>query len=730
MKCTLVFPPTADPTQPYSSLPCLAAFLRDRGRHTVNLIDANVAFFRALLTRSSLIEAQDRVRERLFRLDQQERLSPEDAKWYARAVQSLLKAPFIIDGVAQAVNEISSAETFYSIAHLNDCKRIVHEAAELLSCAWAPISFKLGSASDLHFAGAADVGLMVSDSGNPFRDFLKTDTLQAIGAAEAIGISITYRDQILPAFTLSSLIRHYLPTLPVIFGGNLPSIWYETLEDHPDLFDWCDYLIAFEGETALDELLRAIETGASLKNVPNLAYRRNDAIIKTFFYTEQINRLPAPDYDQLPLNRYFAPKPALFVYATRGCYWSRCEFCSVSPSMQGHSRGRDPELIHRDISTLYEKYHTRYFAFADDCVPPKALQAISELLIEKGPKVRWQCEVRFESALDQGLLYKLKEAGCVNLIFGLESFSETVLKKMNKGIGPDLIRKVLDDCRQVGIAFNLQFFFGFPGETKADAEITMHFIEDQVHGPATFSFGTYELHRNSGIHRNPHQHNISIEDTHNSLSIVLAYAPHPPHAVQAKAELQKKLRQRTRFPYAGLSLNAHTIILLSQAGIQALSELYHPYRRRPPQWTANMAHAVLEPGSHQHIESFKFSPEALLGQKNSNADNDYRSEKSTILYDYNSDRSVEISDLTVSVMAQLSMGMTLHQIIEEFKTKLDGADAQKRLGYVLAKIVQTLYEKGFLVNSAPILFDNLQPTTLTMQDYKAPSYSIRHGLLK
>jgi hypothetical protein len=311
--------------------------------------------------------------------------------------------------------------------------------------------------------------------------------------------------------------------------------------------------------------------------------------------------------------------------------------------------------------------------------------------------VTWQCEVRFESTLDEDLLNKLKQAGCVNLIFGLESFSGRVLNKMNKGVSPENIRKVLQDCRRVGIAFNLQFFFGFPGETEEEAEMTKRFIEEQARGPATFSFGTYELHRNSFIHRNPDKHNITIEDTFNPLSIVLAYAPKPAHAIQVKSALQEKLRKRTQFPCAGLSLNAHTITFLSVAGIKALSDLYRPFVRHEPKWTDTLAHAVFTLSSHQHIESFKFSTETLLDQKNSNKDNEAQAGKFTILYDYNSDRSVEISDLTVSVMAQINNGVTLKQIIDEFEKKLDDEAAKRRLGYVLTTLVRTLYEKGFIV---------------------------------
>ena len=61
MKIALVFPPLADATQPYSSLPALAGFLRGRERHEVMLHDANVEFVRHVLTGSCLYAAASRI---------------------------------------------------------------------------------------------------------------------------------------------------------------------------------------------------------------------------------------------------------------------------------------------------------------------------------------------------------------------------------------------------------------------------------------------------------------------------------------------------------------------------------------------------------------------------------------------------------------------------------------------------------------------------------------------
>lgn len=695
MKCALIFPPTSDPTQPYSSLPCLSAFLHARGNHTAIIVDANVEFFRTILTPAGIIKGRDRVQDRLTQLEELQRLEPSDASWYRRAMQSLLKSPFIIDGIGQAMAAISKPETFSSLGSLNECKRIINEAVELLSCAWEPVTFKLGGAGDLHFATPADVGRLVEKSDNPYTDFLKTHTLRAIRDVAIVGISITYRDQILPAFTLSRLIRSNMPGLPVIFGGNLPSIWYEAVENCPEIFDWCDYLIAFEGETALESLLTAIDTGTSLERVPNLVYRDGGKIVKTEVRSERLSDLPTPDYNQLPLHKYLAPEPVFFVYTSRGCYWSRCEFCSVSPSMYGTPRIREPDLVHCDISSLHEKYNARYFSFADDCIQPKMLLALSDLLIKNGPKISWQCEVRFESAFDETLLAKMKEAGCKNLIFGLESFSESVLKKMNKGVNPECIRTVLEACRRVGIAFNLQFFFGFPGESKTEAEITQRFIEEQAYGPATFSFGIFELHKNSPVSRHSDKYNITLEDTFNPLSIILAYGPKPSHAIEVKTNLQEYLSKRTHFPHAGLSLNAHTIIFLAQTGVQALSTLYTSQKIYKPKWQDTLSYALLTPGSHQHIKNFKFGTESFSYQEKSEKCREKESRKSTILYDYILDSSVEISDLTVSILERFCHGLSLMQIIDEFTCQVKGEGAEE-LKYVFTEIVRILYEKRFL----------------------------------
>jgi radical SAM superfamily enzyme YgiQ (UPF0313 family) len=49
-------------------------------------------------------------------------------------------------------------------------------------------------------------------------------------------------------------------------------------------------------------------------------------------HVEDVNALPTPDFEGLPLSRYLAPAPALPILTGKGCYFNRCKFCDI-PSM-------------------------------------------------------------------------------------------------------------------------------------------------------------------------------------------------------------------------------------------------------------------------------------------------------------------------------------------------------------------------------------------------------------
>ena len=502
--------------------------------------------------------------------------------------------------------------------------------------------------------------------------------------AGAVGISITYQSQILPAVTLAKLIRRFMPGVAVIFGGQVVSFWYESLTSCPEIFDWCDYLVAFEGETALERLLSALESGHEPADAPNLAYLSKGRVRRNATAVEDIDALPTPDYTGLPLDRYLAPEPVFLLNTSRGCYWSKCEFCAVSPAMRNGCRIRRTDLVIRDIATLQQKHSAHCLTFGDDCVPPRTLRALAHGLISAAIKLSWQCEVRFERALTADLLADLREAGCKNLIFGLESYSAQVLRLMNKGVRLSEIARVLDDCRRNQIAFNLQLFFGFPGETPQEARQTLEFVTGQLYGAATVSFGEFQLQRGSGVARRPEAFGIWPSADAEPMAICLDYEPVPAHAALLKNELRGQVLNRSRFKGLPLRIDAHTLLYLHRAGVPSMASSYYcSPASKISAATATSSHRVGRYARRQWQSISEFAEwEAAPGRR-------------ILLYDYELGRAVELSRLALWIITRgLDRPKSAHELARELAELSD--EPYDSVFPMVTDVLSALLHRGML----------------------------------
>ena len=633
MKLALVFPPLADATQPYASLPALAAFLRERGNHIVSVHDVNLGFSLALWTPERLKDAESRILERLHEIEAETSPSIALLEEHTALMTASLKTPLVRERIEEAVADLRRPETFCHLDRLDHAKRVLRDAAEVLGAESPLLRYRVTGLAPGRIAGLTD-----TVHSNPFATYFAQVTVPQIQTErpDAVGISITYSSQIVPAVALARLLRQHMQHTAIVLGGQMASIWYGGLECWPEVFDWCDYLIGYEGETALDALLTALEHGRSLDGIPNLARREGGVVRKGHFAAEDVNALPVPDYRGLPLNGYLAPEPVFLLNTSRGCYWSRCKFCSVSPSMRRDFRQRPPKLVLRDIQTLQERHSARCISFGDDCVTPATLRALADAL--PGAGVSWQCEVRFEPGLSRSLLEDLSRAGCRNLIFGLESYSERTLASMDKGIRPQHISRILEDCRGAGIAFNLQLFFGFPGETEAEARETLRFAAGQLHGAATLSFGRFQLQQGSAVACDPAAYGIRILQDSPRLSADIPYEPGPSHALAMEKELAELVLSRTRFRSLPLKIDAHTLLYLAQAGVSSMAAEYYS-----PCFAFDMP---IDFGDRKWARSSAQTSGTFRDWQNGGSIR-------TVFYLYDLDRTVELSRLAAWVLGSL-----------------------------------------------------------------------------
>jgi radical SAM superfamily enzyme YgiQ (UPF0313 family) len=108
------------------------------------------------------------------------------------------------------------------------------------------------------------------------------------------------------------------------------------------------------------------------------------------------------------------------------------------------------------------------FIFSDDAADPKTLDYISKRILEDDLKIEWKAHTRVSKQLTKERCKLYRKAGCRGLGLGIESFSDRILKLMNKGITVGLIEEVLHEI-DGAILLSVYMMVGFPTETEEEA---------------------------------------------------------------------------------------------------------------------------------------------------------------------------------------------------------------------------------------------------------------------
>src|SRR5207249_1637776 len=343
-----------------------------------------------------------------------------------------------------------------------------------------------------------------------FRSRLVPDILAQ--APDLVGVSITATSQIMPGLTLCRLIKQANPDLHLTIGGSIFTRLVDNLRRVESMFQFADDFVVFEGETALLELIHQLEGKRDFSKVPNLIYRQNGKIIVNQpFFSENINALSAPNFDGFPFRQYLAPQSVLPIQFSRGCYYKDCAFCALTLDHQNF-RQRAPEKVVDDLKGLMARYQTPFFFFTDECFALSPTRRLCSQLVEAGVNAQWTCEMRFEKNLTRDLLKLMRDAGCLKIVCGLESYNQRVMDFMKKGIKREHVNRIIDDCLDLDIAVHCYILIGFPTETEAEAMETANFILGHTRLHSSYGFSCqpclFDLEKEAPIMSDPASYGI------------------------------------------------------------------------------------------------------------------------------------------------------------------------------------------------------------------------------
>jgi radical SAM superfamily enzyme YgiQ (UPF0313 family) len=194
-------------------------------------------------------------------------------------------------------------------------------------------------------------------------------------------------------------------------------------------------------------------------------------------FIADLDDLPDPHYDMLPLTRYRMPLlrgPFAFVVTSRGCP-AGCTYCIKHVSYGPTMRMRSPEKLIGEIRTLVNLGVTNIHMYADlFTVNRDQVMGLCERLLAERLNIRWTCNSRVDF-VDREMLQMMARSGCHFIAWGIESSSAAILAHARKGVDPDRARQSLTWSREAGIRNWGYFIIGLPGETVETIKDTIAF---------------------------------------------------------------------------------------------------------------------------------------------------------------------------------------------------------------------------------------------------------------
>ena len=519
MKSLLIFPPDWLPSEPYLSLPSLASVLRPAG-HDVSQLDVNVEMYDLFFSRRFLQHVAQRIASELSHLqhEQKERALNEEEQELMKRL--LTCTPELFEQFSRDVEKakgILRGNTFYDIDQLEWATNCLHETMALVSLGYYPaqICFPPIETDIVYkpFMSSEILESLDDDQINVYRDVYRMliRPVMERERPEMVGISVVQQKQLIATFTFCKMIKEEFPATHITLGGNIITRVRDTLPEIEGLWEWFDTAVVYEGESAYLQLTEAVESGGDFSKLPNLIYKDESGIhVNTEVCAETLSELPPPDFDGLPLEKYFVPHLILPYLATRGCYYGRCTFCDHFQGYVEGFRTKQVDQIVEEIKFLKDKHGTRYFHFTDESYPPALFQKLSRKLIDDKLDIAWTTHMRFEeSLLEEKVWQDVAESGCKYLHFGYESGNQRVLKLMDKSTKLDAIETNLRMSSEAGIWNHLMGFFGFPGETNEEADDSKAFVEKNSAHIHSLGFMTFVLGKYSPVAFEPEKYGVS-----------------------------------------------------------------------------------------------------------------------------------------------------------------------------------------------------------------------------
>ena len=198
--------------------------------------------------------------------------------------------------------------------------------------------------------------------------------------------------------------------------------------------------------------------------------------------TIPVSITPVPTLDLLNLPRPKSVAPWAYVKIAEGCDRT-CGFCAI-PSFRGPQRSRDVDAILAEVDQLEAReivlVAQDLASYGKDRPGELGAGAIVPLVRAVSARVAWtRLLYLYPSDLSDDLIDAICDTGVPYFDLSLQHVSKPLLRRMRRwGDGERFLRRIADiRHREPDAAFRSNFIVGYPGETEADHDRLLEFVE-------------------------------------------------------------------------------------------------------------------------------------------------------------------------------------------------------------------------------------------------------------
>jgi len=300
-----------------------------------------------------------------------------------------------------------------------------------------------------------------------------------------------YANQVINHLSIINIIqkiRSINSSIKIFTFENTQAVTAYSLKDIYKKFIYSvnDFVLIGEPEEKINLICKNLNNFNKLQNI-------NGLICKSFQNNKRdliqdLDTLPIPDWDQIPLKNYwklkyahgpFTSKKYISILTSRGCPYP-CKFCVVPETNNRRWRHKSTNKVVDEIEYYIKKYDVKEFHFEDlnpTVNETRTIELCNEI-IKRDLNITWKivAGTKVESIKKTSTVELMAKAGCEYISISPESGSMKIMKKIGKPFDINHAYKIVKSMNKNKIFSQACFVLGYPGENKDDLKFTKNMI--------------------------------------------------------------------------------------------------------------------------------------------------------------------------------------------------------------------------------------------------------------